>query len=200
MAKAAKTATAATAAVAVAAERNNPVGGNKFANALVSIESVAPAARINFRATPKGAKDFGKAIGLDLPTETGQVSKKGSTLAVWIGPDEWLILDDKKAIDDLMPSRENAQFSATDISHRNVGFQLSGDGAATVLNSACPRDLSLSAFPANTGSRTIFGKAEVVIIRTARNAFRVECWRSFSPYVWELLLDGAKDVSGVHKS
>ena len=190
MAKAAKTA-------AATAVRNNPVVGNKFANAHVSIESAAPAARINFRATPKGAKDFGKAIGLELPTKPGQVAKKGSTLAVWIGPDEWLILDDKKPIDDLMPSRENAQFSATDISHRNVGFVVSGEAAALVLNSACPRDLSLSAFPANTGSRTIFGKAEVVIIRSGRNAFRVECWRSFSPYVWELLLDGAKDTAAL---
>ena len=108
-----------------------------------------------------------------------------------------LILDEKKPIEELMPRRENAQFSATDISHRNVAFLLSGDGAAAVLNSACPRDLSLSAFPVNTGSRTIFGKSEVIIIRTGRNAFRVECWRSFSPYVWELLLDGAKDVGTV---
>lgn len=188
---------AATKTAAVAVERTNPVAGNKFANAHVSIETAAPAARINFRATPKGAKDFGKAIGLELPTEPGQVAKKASTLAVWIGPDEWLIVDEKKSIDDLMPRRENAQFSATDISHRNVAFQLSGEGASAVLNSSCPRDLSLSAFPANTGSRTIFGKAEAVIIRTGRNAFRVECWRSFSPYVWELLLDGARDAGNV---
>ena len=186
MAKAAK--------IAATAERNNPTAGNKFANARVAIESAAPAARINFRATTKGAKDFGKTIGLDLPTAPGQVAKKGSLTATWIGPDEWLIIDDKQSIDALMPRRENAQFSATDISHRNVGFLLSGEGATNVLNSACPRDLSLSAFPVNTGSRTIFGKAEVVIIRTGRNAFRVECWRSFSPYVWELLLDGARDT------
>lgn len=191
MAKAAK-----TAATAV---RNNPSAGNKYANAHVSIESAAPAARINFRATPKGAKDFGKVIGLELPTEPGLVAKKGSTLAVWVGPDEWLILDEKKSIDDLMPRRENAQFSATDISHRNVAFVVSGEAAAMVLNSGCPRDLSLSAFPANTGSRTIFGKAEVVIIRSGRNAFRVECWRSFSPYVWELLLDGAKDTVALNE-
>ena len=187
---------AAVGAVAPA-ERDNPIAGNKFANARVSIEAAAPAARINFRATAKGAKDFGKTLGLDLPTEPGQVAKKGSLVATWIGPDEWLILDEKKPIEEVMPRRENAQFSATDISHRNVAFLLSGDGAAAVLNSACPRDLSLSAFPVNTGSRTIFGKSEVIIIRTGRNAFRVECWRSFSPYVWELLLDGAKDVGTV---
>ena len=181
-------------AVSVTATRNNPVTGNKFANAHVTIEAAAPAARLNLRATTKGAKDLGKAIGLDLPTKPGEIAKKGSLLAVWIGPDEWLIIDDKKPIEELMPSRENANFSATDISHRNVGFQLTGEGAANTLNSGCPRDLSLAAFPANTGSRTIFGKAEVILIRTGRSAFRLECWRSFAPYTWELLLDGAKDA------
>ena len=178
-------------------ERNNPVAGNRFANANVSIEAAAAnsrTARINFRATVKGAKDFGKALGMELPTEPGQVVKNASTFAVWIGPDEWLILDDKKTIEDLMPRRENANISATDISHRNFAFYLSGEGAVSVLNAACPRDLSLAAFPVNTGSRTSFGKAEIVLVRTGRATFRVECWRSFAPYVWELLVDGAKDA------
>lgn len=179
------------------AERNNPVAGNRFANASVTIEAAAvtaSTARINLRATQKGAKDFGKTLGLELPMEPGQVAKKASLTAVWIGPDEWLVFDDKKPIEELMPKRENANFSATDISHRNVAFNVSGEGAANVLNSGCPRDLSLSAFPANSGSRTIFGKAEIVLIRTGRSGFRVECWRSFAPYVWELLIDGARDA------
>ncbi|MEP0942962.1 MAG: sarcosine oxidase subunit gamma family protein [Rhizobiaceae bacterium] len=186
----------AKAAMALA-ERNNPVAGNKFANASVSIEATATTAttaRINLRATQKGAKDFGKALGLELPTEPGQIAKKGSLMAVWIGPDEWLVVDDKTPIEELMPRRENANYSATDISHRNVAFTISGEGAANVLNSGSPRDLSLIEFPANTGSRTIFGKAEVVLIRTGRTSFRVECWRSFAPYVWELLIDGARDA------
>ena len=184
-------------ALIATAERTNPVAGNKFANAHVTIEAApttAATARINFRATAKGAKDFGKILGLELPMKPGEIVKKAGLLAVWIGPDEWLIVDDKKPIEELMPRRENANFSATDISHRNVAFHLSGEGAVNTLNAACPRDLSLSAFPVNSGSRTILGKAEIVLVRTGKTAFRVECWRSFAPYLWELLLDGAKDA------
>jgi sarcosine oxidase subunit gamma len=181
----------ANAAIAHA-ERNNPVAGNKFANAHVTIEALPAAARINFRATSKGAKDFGKALGLDLPTQPMGLAKKSGRLAVWIGPDEWLVVDDKKPIDELMPRRESTHFSATDISHRNVAFQVSGEGATNVLNTGCPRDLSLSAFPINSGSRTLLGKAEIVLIRIGRSSFRVECWRSFAPYLWELLVEGAR--------
>ena len=88
----------------------------------------------------------------------------------------------------------NAQTSITDISHRNVAFLLSGEGATNTLNSGAPRDLSLDAFPVGCASRTIFGKAEVVLLRTGKTSFRLECWRSFAPYVWDLLCDGATDA------
>jgi len=44
-------------------------------------------------------------------------------------------------------------------------------------------------------SRTIFGKAEIVLYRTEDDTFRVECWRSFSEYVFGLLAEGAEDAS-----
>ncbi len=173
---------------------NNPTSGNRFANSSVTIEAAAPAARISFRATPKGAKDFGKTLGIDLPTKPGLSASNSSLSALWIGPDEWLIIDTKNSINSLMPRRENANFCATDVSHRNVAFIISGDGAENTLCASCPRDLSPAAFPVGTASRTIFGKAEVVLLRIGKTSFRLECWRSFSPYVWDLLIDGAQDA------
>ena len=182
-------------AKAAIATRDNPVAGNKIANAHVQVQAAPEAARISFRATEKGAKDFGKMIGLDLPTGPGKAATKGGRAALWLGPDEWFILDQKRPIEELMPKRENANFSATDISHRNVAFEVSGQGAEATLNAGSPRDLSLAAFPVGTACRTILGKAEILLWRTGRTAFRVECWRSFSPYVWDLLLEGSKDAT-----
>ena len=179
---------------AAIATRTNPVAGRKFANSHVQLETAAEAARISFRATSKGAKDFGKTLGLDLPTGPGKAASKAGRTAIWLGPDEWFIIDQKGPIDDLMPKRENAQFSATDISHRNVAFDVSGVGAEATLNGGSPRDLSLAAFPVGSACRTILGKAEIVLWRTGRESFRVECWRSFGTYVWELLMEAAKDA------
>ena len=181
-------------AKAATATRMNPVSGNKFANASVTLESAGPAARVSLRATSRGASDYGKKIGLDLPKKPGQSESKAGLSALWIGPDEWLIIDEKNPIEKLMPGRENAQTSVTDISHRNVAFLISGDGAVNTLSAAAPRDLSLAAFPVGCTSRTIFGKAEVVLLRTSKTSFRLECWRSFAPYVWDLLVDGAQDA------
>ena len=181
-------------AKAATATRTNPVNGNKYANASVTVEAAGPAARISLRATARGATDYGKKIGLELPTKPGLSQSKAGLSALWIGPDEWLIIDEKNQIEKLVPGRENAQTSVTDISHRNVAFLISGEGAANTLNAAAPRDLSLAAFPVGGASRTIFGKAEVVLLRTGKTSFRLECWRSFAPYVWDLLVDSAQDA------
>jgi len=84
--------------------------------------------------------------------------------------------------------------SATDVSHRNIAILVSGSGAAAAINAGCPQDLSLNAFPVGACSRTIFGKIEIVLLRTAEDAFRVEVWRSFSEYAFGLLAEGARDA------
>ncbi len=175
-------------------ERQTATESMRFANGAVSIEAAAPIARASLRATAKGAAAYAKHLGFVLPKKPGEVTSKANRHALWLGPDEWLILDEKDPNAGLVPARHNNEFAAVDISHRNVAFILSGPGAANTLNAGCPRDLSLKAFPKGTASRTLFGKAEVVLYRTAQDTFHLECWRSFAPYVWTYLLDGAKDA------
>jgi sarcosine oxidase subunit gamma len=71
---------------------------------------------------------------------------------------------------------------------------VSGEDAADVLNAGCPQDLSLAAFPVGAVSRTLFGKAEVVIFRVTEDTFRLECWRSFAEYVGGLLGEAVSEV------
>jgi len=85
--------------------------------------------------------------------------------------------------------------SATDVSHRNTAILISGPGAEAAINTGCPQDLSLSVFPVGACSRTLFGKVEVVLLRTGEEAFRMEVWRSFSDYAFGLLSEGAKDAA-----
>lgn len=76
--------------------------------------------------------------------------------------------------------------SLVDISHRQTGIAVSGT-AAGMLNAGCPLDLDLAAFPAGMCTRTLFMKAEIVLWRTDAERFHLEVWRSFAPYVWEML-------------
>ena len=77
--------------------------------------------------------------------------------------------------------------SLVDVSHRQAAIILEGPGAAdrsTPLSRWIYRTLH---FRSACASRTIFEKAEIVLWRTGLERFHVEVWRSFGPYVWELL-------------
>ncbi|MEE9314757.1 MAG: sarcosine oxidase subunit gamma [Rhizobiaceae bacterium] len=168
--------------------------GAHFANSAVTIQLAPPASRISLRATKAGSKSIEKLLGITLPKKPTETTKKTSRHALWLGPDEWMVIDEKNGDASMVPRQSNKNFTAVDVSHRNVAYIVNGYGAANTLNAGCPRDLSLRAFPVGSCSRTILNKAEVVLYRTARNTFRIECWRSFAPYVWAYLLEGAKDA------
>ena len=87
-----------------------------------------------------------------------------------------------------------ALHSAVDVSHRNTALIVSGAAAADVINAGCPQDLSEEHFPVGACSRTILGKIEVVLLRTKKDTFRVEVWRSFSAYAFDFLATAAKDA------
>ncbi len=161
----------------------------------VSVALADNATRVSLRARPDAISVLSKALGLNLPVKPKSTVTNGSRTAMWIGPDEWLIIDnaDSSLTADLAAVK--VLHSAVDISHRNVGIIISGKGADAVVNGGCPQDLSLKAFPVGAASRTVLGKIEIVLWRTGENSFRVECWRSFSTYAYAFLQESARDVT-----
>src|SRR5438045_1159430 len=52
-----------------------------------------------------------------------------------------------------------------DVGHARVALSVSGPRAAAVINSACALDLAPGAFPTGAATRTLLGKAEIVLSR-----------------------------------
>ncbi len=136
-----------------------------------------------------------KALGVKLPEKPKTSAASGGRTALWLGPDEWLVIDEAGG-DPLADCASVSQLhSAVGVSHRNVAFSVSGKGCEATLNAGCPQDLALSAFPVGACSRTVLAKLEIVLLRTAEDAFRVECWRSFSDYCFTFLSEAARDAA-----
>ena len=171
-----------------------PLDGRAAGGANVSVKPAPDAARLSLRARPDAVAALSKALGIDLPSKPKTSATKGSRTAYWLGPDEWYVLDE--AGKDLLAEASKAKglFSPVDISQRNTAIMVSGPNAEATLSSVCPQNLSDSAFPVGAVSRTLIGKVEVIIHRTDKEAYRVECWRSFSDYVFTFLADSARDA------
>jgi sarcosine oxidase subunit gamma len=177
--------------------------GREKKTSRVTIEPAAPASRVSLRAPAESLAALSRALGVKLPEQpmgsafgkSGDFAGKGGRAALWLGPEEWLVIDTAGGDPAADCEKVKALHSAVDISHRNVGIIVSGPGAEDVLSAGCPRDLSVAAFPVGAAARTVLGKVEIVLFRTAGDAFRVECWRSFSDYAFTFLTEAARDVS-----
>ena len=177
------------------APRRQKHAGRAASAGRVTLTAAAPATRLALRVPELSLGSLSRALGLTLPTapKTSAAADGLRRRALWLGPDEWLVIDEDGA--DLMSACAAAKslHSAVDVSHRNVAILVDGAGAAACINAGCPQDLSLEAFPVGACSRTVLGKIEVVLLRTTETAFRVEVWRSFSDYAWDFLEDAARD-------
>ena len=182
----------AKASVMEKASRHPVQADKRFAVGRTSVEIALPALRISLRAPEASVAALSKALGFALPQKPKTSSAKNDVHALWIGPDEWFVIAAEGS--DLLArfAKVTAFHSAVDISHRNAALIVSGTGAADILNAGCPQDLSLNVFPVGACSRTLLGKTEVILYRTAADQFRVEVWRSFATYALDFIEDAIR--------
>jgi sarcosine oxidase subunit gamma len=176
------------------AVRKSVLSGRHGGSATVRLTPAVEASRVALRAPVESLAALSSALGLTLPGSPKTSGRADKRFALWLGPDEWLVIDENGADLTGPLAGSGAVHSATDVSHRNVGIIVSGPGAETTLSAGCPQDLSIGVFPIGACSRTLFGKAEIVLFRTDDDTFRVECWRSFADYVFGLLAEAAEDA------
>jgi sarcosine oxidase subunit gamma len=138
----------------------------------------------------------GMVFGAEPPTKLGPAGEGDKSAALWLGPDEWLLIADgadAATVSGVLESvLEGTAHSLVDVSHRQIGLIVSGPAAARVVNAGCPLDLGLKAFPVGFATRTLFDKVEMVLWRRAEAKFHVEVWRSFAPWLAASLAEAAR--------
>jgi sarcosine oxidase subunit gamma len=161
----------------------------------VAVELVGEKSRYSLRVREADVPAFSEATGLSLPIQVGLAHITDDQIIMCLSPDEWLIIaspDSKAQVMKKCDRNKASPHSLVDVSHRNIAFRISGEGAAQLINVGCPLDLDLAAFPEGKCTRTIFERAEIVLMREAETVFHIEIWRSFAPYFMSLLTNGGQ--------
>jgi sarcosine oxidase subunit gamma len=168
-----------------------------FGGASAAIAPLAPMSRGVLRCRETDIGRISEKLGIVLPREACRSETGHATSALWLGPDEWLILHTDMQ-DDWLPGLaarlEGELCSLVDVSHRQVALSIDGPRAEEILASGCALDLALAAFPEGMCTRTMFAKAEIVLWRTGRSRFHLEVWRSFARYVEGLLREAESEM------
>jgi sarcosine oxidase subunit gamma len=148
------------------------------------IEILPPCTRFVLRGP---AARLSAAFGMVLPPPMLMAAHDGKRAALRLGPDEILLLAEEGAAVSLGQAADDDSLALVDVSHRQVALRIAGPAAADRLNELCPLDLDPAVFAPGACTRTLFGKAEIVLWRIAADVFHVEVARSFAPYVLALL-------------
>lgn len=161
--------------------------------------AVLPLARhFNLRVDPAGAGGAAVAgvLGCDLPTASTWAETPGGTV-VWLGPDEWLILDPTGQPD--LEHRLRAAVlerggAVVEQSGQRTSLLVTGN-AAGLLAKGTAIDLHPTSFPRGSAVQSFLGQTVVVLLARDDSAAEVEVLvrSSFARYLAEWLLDGVSD-------
>jgi sarcosine oxidase, subunit alpha len=164
----------------------------------VTLTMLPAVTRLSVRAGAAAATTLGRVLGVLLGSVPGRAITSRDRAAMWLGPDEWLVL---APVDTGLAQRADASVggllaSVVDISHHNAAIEVAGTHATCCINAFNALDLDLRVFPVDGCARTVFGKAEIVLWRTATQVFRIEVARSFAPYVGACLEEARQEFLG----
>ncbi|MGC1520952.1 MAG: sarcosine oxidase subunit gamma family protein [Steroidobacteraceae bacterium] len=165
------------------------------------MKALPPAMRFILHADAPARAAAAPVWGVECPEEACRAKLQGSRAALWMGPDEYLLIGtDEEARETAFSSLDSAlgqmPHALVDVSHRQFALELSGPHAADILSGACPLDLDLGEFPTGMCTRTVLAKADIVLWRTGEAVFHLEVWRSFSGYVSGLIREIAGEFYG----
>jgi sarcosine oxidase, subunit gamma len=162
------------------------------------LRALAPAARYILRGAPDAMAASATAFGVAPSSTACRAVVRGERAALWLGPDEQLMIAPAEEADLLGPALVRAlaalPHSLVDVSHRQTALSVSGGHAEAILAGYCPLDLDVRAFPVAMCTRTVYSKADIVLWRTEPRVFRVEVWRSFTNYVVGLMSEVASEL------
>ena len=136
------------------------------------------------------------ATGVRIPKEPNSSASNGETRALWLGPDEWLLITSAGTEHELQSKLRGAtsdMFCAiTDVTDNQVIFRISGPHVFELLAKGCSLNLSSRAFKPGDCAQSAFARVGVTLHYVeAGPVVDLIVRRSFSDYLLSWLEDAA---------
>lgn len=163
---------------------------------MIEIVEAPSCIRLLLRGDASVAAQAGAAFGVALPLVPCRAAEAGARAALWLGPDEWLLLAPfgEAAEAGLAEALSGTAHSLVDVSDGFAALVLRGAMAAQVLSAGCPLDLHDTAFPVGMATRTVLGRAGITLWRRGAQEWRVETGRSLAAHTGAFLAEAARGL------
>jgi sarcosine oxidase subunit gamma len=183
------------------------LGGNGVAGlrthgdaAVVALRELPASAMIDLRFDPTDAAALSSAqsaLALNLPLTPGTTGAGANCVALWFGPDQWLIVAPLADAAKLVHALSDSVASAVDVCDLRAEFELAGPRASDVLRKGCAIDLHPRVFRPGDCALTSLARVRVALRQADdRPGYRVFVERSVAPYLWDWLVDAMMEFTG----
>lgn len=158
---------------------------------------------LNLRIDSALAAPVAAVLGTELPTRPNTVAECASAQVLWLGPDEWLVLNGAADLEVVLRSAAGeTPLSLVDVSAARAAISLSGAAARPVLAHGCAIDLDAGFFPSGCCAQTKLALTNVVLLAppgqdrqqfVSAPRFLILVRASFAHYLAGFLLDAATE-------
>ena len=166
----------------------------------LSIRELAFVSQLNLRVDPKdddAVQRITAALGFALPVTPNEVGARGDRRALWLGPDEWLVVGpdgQQAAVEQELRNGLNGAFgSVTDVSANRTLLEIRGAKARAGLAHGIAIDLDPRSFGPIRCAQTLLAKAQVIIECRDKSGLILYVRASFATYAADWLLDAVAE-------
>jgi sarcosine oxidase subunit gamma len=168
----------------------------------LSIREVAFLTQLDIRGDPQipgVIEELGYAAGVAMPTIPNSVAGSMSLAALWLGPDEWLVVADKSGAGGLAALQAAGPpdgATIVDVSAARTTMEVAGADARRLLETASSIDLHPRSFVTGMCAQTLIGRVNVILWHvTDEPRFRLFVRPSYARHLAMWLVDAKEGLA-----
>jgi len=168
-------------------------------NFVIEIQELPFVKKINIRIDPNDkncVSSCSKILGTMLPSKANTYSKKEKVKIIWLGPDEWLVVNDDDAMSKLQNKVGDLEANITDVSENRTIIRIRGKEIYVLLSKFLVLDLEKNLSSNLSCAQTLFVKVPVLLVRNHSEGIpEIDIFtnRSHANYIYNLIVDGSKN-------
>ena len=178
----------------------NSVIKNEINQENISVKEISPVMKINLRGKKREfLTNVGKNLNMILPTEANTSTTSDKLTAIWLSPDEWMIVSNE------LVSKETNKYelqeilfnsiskttlgAVVDVTDQFVQLELKGENIYEIFSAGSPFNFNQFREKKGSTTQTVLNHVDVILHHKDKNIVNLFVRRSFAEHLFSWIED-----------
>ena len=178
----------------------NSVIKNEINQENISVKEITPVMKINLRGKKREfLTNVGKNLDMILPTEANTSTTSNKLTAIWLSPDEWMIVSNE------LVSKETNKYelqeilfnsiskttlgAVVDVTDQFVQLELKGENIYEIFSAGSPFNFNQFREKKGSTTQTVLNHVDVILHHKDKNIVNLFVRRSFAEHLFSWIED-----------